>query len=42
MLFDQLRSTLRGALDAERSPGDQRAAVVAMRDALVAARMGIF
>lgn len=41
MLFDQLRSTLRGALDADRSPGDRRAAVAAMREALVAARMGV-
>ncbi len=41
MMFDQLRSSLRGALDADRSPGDRRAAVAAMRDALVAARMGV-
>ncbi|GJG88164.1 hypothetical protein tb265_33450 [Gemmatimonadetes bacterium T265] len=41
MLFDQLRSSLRGALDPDRSPGDRRAAVAAMRDALVAARVGV-
>lgn len=41
MLFDQLRASFRGALDADRSPGDRRAAVAAMRDALVAARMGV-
>ncbi len=41
MLFDQLRASFRGVLDAERSSGDRRAAVAAMRDALVAARVGV-
>lgn len=41
MLFDQLRSSLRGAHDAGRSPEDRRAATAAMREALVAARVGV-
>lgn len=45
VLFDQLRASLRGALDAHgdprRSPDDRRAATSAMRDALVAARVGV-
>lgn len=40
-MFDQLRASLRGALDAERSGADRRASVAAMRDALVAARVGV-
>ena len=45
MVFDQLRASLRGALDAHgdagRSPEDRRAATAAMREALVAARVGV-
>ena len=45
MVFDQLRASLRGALDAHgdprRSPEDRRAAAAAMREALVAARVGV-
>ncbi len=40
-MFDHLRSSLHGALDGRRSPDDRRASVAAMRDALVAARLGV-